>query len=442
VRIGGGALVATAAVLAGLALPTGEARALSCAPPPSGSFSGGADVVFDAVLLSGPREDPLGPLVSTARMHVLRYLKGRGPRTVAVGTGVPLLVTGDDPGVFSSIPGLFEPHAGQLHRVFGQTPKGAGASTRLGVYTPHGCSGTFERRLGTYLRGVRGSRVASREAGGRRWAAELLRGPAPLRCLRVHPGLDPDAVECDHLRRGGDLLAAVVPAGGRAWATAVAVSGPGLASIEVHGPAGTAVADASGPGRIALAVLRGYAERADLAVTARLKDGRIVTPAGFGGGLRLVDPRREDWRWGLAERVPNPAAPGVRCVVFGQRPDTTREGSVVSYPRHGECGSAAGGFLAVRYVDRYDDAHKRYRYGGIAFGAVPPGTDRVTVAGAGAEREAALDGTRGVFGLMLPASASHAELTVTFHRTGGGSTSVAGQRSWNVVPPPRSPLDR
>lgn len=432
-------LLAIATAAAVLAMPAAEARALSCALPER-PYSEIADVVFDGVLLSGPREQPRGRLASPARMQVVRYLKGRGPSVVRVGTDVPLLEPGDDPGVFSHTPGLFEPYPGEIYRVYGDTPKGAGSSTSRGVLTPHPCGGTFGRRTGTFLRGVRGSRAALRDSGGRRWAAELLRGPGLLRCLRVHPGLEHDEIECERPRRRSDLIAALVPAGGDTWATALAVRGADLESIAVDGPLGRTEAPATGTGHVALVVLPGYAESADLSVTARLSGGREVPVTGFGGGLLLADPHRGELLWGVARTPSHPLAPGIDCMTFSARPDTSRRGGVFSTPRHGECGPAAG-FFAVRHVDRYDDEERRQPYATIVFGIAPAGTERVTVTGPDGERQAAGPTAGGSFAAIYAGDVDHAGLTVAFHRAGGAREEVRGERDWNVVPPPRSSLD-
>ncbi|HEX8742903.1 MAG TPA: hypothetical protein VF712_07200 [Thermoleophilaceae bacterium] len=435
------ALPALAALVACLALAPADARALSCAAPER-PFSAYADVVFDGVLLSGPRQEPLGTLASPARMQVLRYVKGRGPRVVEIGTDVPLLSTGDQGASYLLTPGLFEPYPGEVYRVFGDTPRGAGPSARLGVVTPHPCGGTFGRRTGSFLHVVPGSPVARYDAGGRRWKAELLRGPGPLRCLRVHPGLDPDAIECERLGSRGRVLAAAVPAGGETWATAIAVTGPDLESIAVDGPLGRAEAAAAGRGRVALVVLAGYAERADLSVTARLRGGRSTALPGFGGGLLVPDPADASLRWGVQLDAAHPRAAGIGCVRFGQRPDTSRPGSRSAQPRHGECGRTADGFFAVRHVDFYDEVARRdRRHATIVFGRAPAGVERVTIDGPDGEREAVAAGAGGPFALMYPPDVDHGDLTVTLHGPGGAELSIAGRRGWNLVRPPRSRLD-
>lgn len=427
-------LLAVAAALA--AAPPDDAEALSCAPPNTSAYR----VVFEGVLLSGPREQPLGLLASPARMHVFRYLRGRGPREIRIGTDVPLLTPGDDPGSFSEAPGLFEPYPGEIYRVYADVPKRAGSSTRLGVLTPSPCGGTYAMRTGTYLRGQAGSRVAERDAGGRRWAAEYLRGRGGVRCVRVHPGLDPDAIECDRLRSPDQVLAALVPAGGRTWATALAVARPGLESIVVDGPFGRIERPAKGTARLALAVVPGYFERADITVTARLAGGAEVAVFGFGNGVLVPDPRRAGLIWGFATTPSHPLTPA-GCVTFALRPDTSRPGSPASFPRHGECGPSDHGFFAVRYSSGFDERDRPRREATLVFGIVPLGVARVTVAGPDGEREAAR-GPGGVFASVHAPEVDHEELSVTFHGGGSGDQTFRGVRDWHVTPPPRSELDR
>jgi hypothetical protein len=428
-------LLALAAI--GAAQPAEDAQALSCAPPNTAAYR----VVFDGVMLSGPREEPLGRLASPARMHVFRYLRGRGPREIAVGTDVPLVTPGDDPGSYSEVPGLFEPHPGDVYRVYADVPKGAGSSTRLGVLTPGACGGTHLLRAGTYLRGQTGSRVAVRDPGGRRWAAEYLRARGGVRCVRVHPGHAQDALECDRLRSPGQVLAALVPAGGQTWATALAVSRPGLESVVVEGPFGRIEERAKGTAALALVVVPGYFERSDMTVTARLAGGAEVAVPGFGEGVLLPDPNRPGLQLGIARQPAQTTAPGTACVTFAGRPDTGKPGDAFSAPRYGECGPAGGGFFAVRHMDRYGEDDQRRRYATLVFGVAPPGVGRVTIAGPGGERDATL-GRGGVFGAAYPPDVEPGDLTITFHARDGASSTFAGQRDWQVTPPPRSELDR
>jgi hypothetical protein len=436
--------LAQAALLAAVValMPAARADALSCAPPeqPASKY---VDVVFDGVLLSGPREEPLGRLASPARMHVTRYLKGRGPRVVELGTDVPLLVHGDHGASYSLIPGLFEPYPGDAYRVYGDTPKRAGSSAGRGVLTPLACGATFQRRLGSQMRVVRGSAVAERDAEGRRWKAELLRGSGRLRCVRVHPGEAEDALECGRPRRSTDLLAAVVPAPGKDWTTSVAVVGADLRSIVVDGPGGRRDVAARGSGRLALAVLPGYAERPDLTLTARLADGREVSVPGFGGGLIVPSPVAGSNPWGFALVAAHPAMAGAACVRYAMRPNTGPDAFLFGAPRHGECGPQAEGFFATRYAFDYDEqARQDRRWSTIVLGRAPDGVARVTIAGPGGERQDARSGPGGQFAAMYPAGVGHEDLTVTFHGADGSERSFTGRRDWNTFRLPRSPLDR
>src|SRR5689334_19304298 len=129
------AILAAAAALAVAAPAT--AHATTCVRPGTGSPPArSADVIFDGVVLSGPRLAVTGDLLSPARLQVVRYVKGHGPRIVRVATsfgqgaiGTPVLAGG------------FMPEPGEALRVFGRTPRGAGSSTARGVLEPEVCGG-------------------------------------------------------------------------------------------------------------------------------------------------------------------------------------------------------------------------------------------------------------------------------------------------------------
>lgn len=426
-----------AALVAGFLASAPAADALSCAAP-EGPYSDAADVVFDGVLLSGPHEEPLGRLASPARIHVFRYLKGSGPRVVEIGTNVPLVTPGDDPGVFGEIPGVFAPYPGQVYRVYGDVRERTGSSARSGVYTPDPCGGTYERRTGTYLRGVRGSRVAERDAGGRRWAAELLRGPGGVACVRVHPGLDHDSIECNRFEYPHRVVKAVVPAGGDTWATALAVAHPRLESITVDGPFGK-IERRAGRAGVALAVLPGYFEQVDLAAFARFENGTTRELLGYGRGRLVPDPQRPDLVWTFSTRHAYPPTPTI-CVAFAQRPDTSRSGRAFGAPRHGECGSSDHGFFAVRYVDRFDADERRSRHATFVFGVRGVGVQGVRVTGPDGERTLAFS-RGGVFATAYPPDVDYEELTVTIHHSDYGAETFRGRRDDGVLSPPHTELD-
>ena len=425
--------LALAALLA--LVPAARAEALSCGAP-ARPYSETADVVFDGVLLSGPREEPLGRLASPARMHVFRYLKGRGPRVVEIGTDVPLLTPGDDVGVFSWGPAMFEPHPGEVYRVYGDTPAGAGRSAGRGVLTPHACGGTYERRIGSFLRGVRGSRVAERDPGGRRWAAELLRGAGGVRCVRVHPGPAADHIECERFDRFRPVVAAVVPAGGDTWATALVVARPGLETITVEGSFGR-IERAAGPAGVALVVLPGYFERTDLTVTARFAGGGTRRVLGLGRVV-VPHPHQPERSWGFAFARVHPPTPTV-CIAFAERPQRPPPSTVLTAPRHGECGNGDYGFFAVRYVYRHPDG-RRAKDSTVVFG-MGRWASSVTIAGPDGERVMPT-GPGGIFAAVYPPDVGHEDLTVSFDLYGvGEDATFRGRRDAGVLRPPRSELD-
>jgi hypothetical protein len=118
-----------AACAALLALPLSAVIA-SCGSPPSHQTSGGscaadtaagyfarAQVVFVGTMLAGGTADVAGHrvLVSPARVHVMRYLKGHGPGVVSVTTGVTYQNVVNEDGI--------EPLAGQHWKIYTQSPR-------------------------------------------------------------------------------------------------------------------------------------------------------------------------------------------------------------------------------------------------------------------------------------------------------------------------------
>lgn len=103
-------------------------QAASCAAAPAG-----AGVIVDAIALPG-RVDPQGVLLSPARFTVLRYVKGRGPRTIAVQTTVAATPTG----AYAYSEDGIAPRPEERWRLYGRR-------TRKGTLTTSTCSGS--RRL-------------------------------------------------------------------------------------------------------------------------------------------------------------------------------------------------------------------------------------------------------------------------------------------------------
>src|SRR3954469_15525392 len=112
-------LVALAAAVALAAGAPSAAEAAPCTPAASR-----ADVIFDGIVLSGPRLGVTADLLSPARLQVVRYVKGHGPRIVRVATSFRQGEMGT--GVTG---GTFTPEPGEVFRIFGTTPRGAGSST-------------------------------------------------------------------------------------------------------------------------------------------------------------------------------------------------------------------------------------------------------------------------------------------------------------------------
>src|SRR4051794_10376798 len=182
-------LLATLAVaLAVAAVAPAAAQATTCETPaqPPGARSPAArtaNVIFDGIVLSGPRLAVTGDLLSPARVQVVRYVKGHGPRVVHVATSFAQGAIGR-PALAAS----FAPEPGEVLRIFGKTPPGAGSSTARGVLEPAPCGGFQVLKPGRYLHVLSGitTRAVSNQ-GGAPWEARPLAGPGGTRCVRFQP---------------------------------------------------------------------------------------------------------------------------------------------------------------------------------------------------------------------------------------------------------------
>jgi hypothetical protein len=253
----------------------GDASALDCRPQDPDTSRARADVVFDAVALSG--RQVAGRLVSPARMQVLRYRKGRGPRTVPVRTGLRDQLTGLSVGT----EGEFIPEAGETWRVYGRL---RGTPTRIrrgGVVPTSVCYGTRPIRRRGLLHPVSRSAVVSRERGGASaWRARALRGPDGLICA-AYRRLDRGGslrYACDRLSgRRSAVIEVLTDGAPRDGSTVVIAMAPRLRSVDLAGPDGARAVRASGTGRIAMTVLGGYVAPSDLNLTLRFAAGGTRT---------------------------------------------------------------------------------------------------------------------------------------------------------------------
>src|SRR4051794_8587267 len=108
-------LLATLAAAAALAAAApASAHAASCLKPGAGSPAARtANVIFDGVVLSGPRLAVTGDVLSPARLQVVRYIKGHGPRVVRVATSFGQGAIGRPAGTAT-----FTPEPGEVLRIF------------------------------------------------------------------------------------------------------------------------------------------------------------------------------------------------------------------------------------------------------------------------------------------------------------------------------------
>lgn len=162
-------LVCTTVALV-LALPT-TALATTCSSILS---PGGAAVVIEGVAQPGPSA-PDGLLASPATFEVLRYVKGTGPSTVEVHTGITVY---DDGLMVGMITGSIMPRAGETWRIL------ATADTDLSEPFSSGC--TMFARLDEATAATGGLGGASSdgdttaEAPAFDWAWTLLAVPAAI----------------------------------------------------------------------------------------------------------------------------------------------------------------------------------------------------------------------------------------------------------------------
>src|SRR4051794_24062548 len=215
------ALVAASAAL--VALAPSAAGAATCAT--SRAATAASDVTFDGIVLSGPRLGVTGDVLSPARLQVVRYLKGHGPRVVRVATGFRQGLAG-----IGASAGPFTPEPGEVVRIFGRTPRGAGSSTARGVLEPSTCAGFRILDPKRYLHTLGGTTtIASSTQGGAAWKAQPLRGPDGLVCVRFQPVNRTDAVdrqaECRASPGRADLLVGIAATSqGPSTTTAVVVA--------------------------------------------------------------------------------------------------------------------------------------------------------------------------------------------------------------------------
>lgn len=257
-------IAVSALVLAALAAaPPPPAHAVACAAPPGSEVAHSWPVSFDAVALSGPRFRWL--LFTPARLHVLRYLTGSGPRVVRLYNGVDRVSIWDD----------FIASAGGVYRVYPFVRRGRTRIRRGEVVRTSLCYGTGAIRKPRSMRAVRGSLRTARSPKSR-WHARLVRGPFGLRCVGTRR-IDRTSTahrECERMARPASAVFGMHATGsGEGASTLVMAQAPRLRTVTVASPGATRTVRAAPGLRIALAAYDGTLTPEDVRLTLRFAGG-------------------------------------------------------------------------------------------------------------------------------------------------------------------------
>lgn len=436
-RILGTCAVIMAGALLGLPAPASASPMF----PPCKRYAPGynpfeaADVVAEGVLLEGPSF--YGALISPARFHVVRYLKGGGPQIVRVRTPQRQVATGDMyHGVvpeFARVPdNVMTPRAGEAYRLFIRTRRDDREAGDL-IDT---CTGDDRRiSIGDLLQRVPHTLV-TRLHGSEAFSARLYRGGPDLRCLRLvakysegDPHLDrsEDHGACGYMARRRSTIVATET--GRS--TAVALAGEGLTGITAIRLSDRARVDAPARGGVALALLPGSLERREIGIVARYRDGSTRTFGGLARRVSVADPLGGPAWFAEHERAYPSTARRRTCVVISPDPDPNRSGA---------CGSSRPFFFAIRrsfQLSRDDAGMWAYRAPRhtVVFGAISPAVSDLTVAGPDGPRQPAISSRGRSFIALFPGHVSVSQLTLTFDLTDGRTLSYTGRRQVNLAPP-------
>ncbi len=383
-----------------------------------------ADVVAEGVFLSGPSF--YGALLSPARFHVVRYVKGGGPRVVRIQTSQMQVATGrlglGEEGADAEVdadPGV--PRAGGAYRILART-RGRHRERRELTDPIDTCSGDDRqisiRRL---LRPVPGTLVRGRLGRSSR-GARLLRGRGGLRCVvLVVGGGSPGA--CGYPRKR-----TLVAMDARASSTAVALAGKGLRGFTATRLSDGARVDASARRGVALALLPGFLDRKEVVIVARYRDGATRTFGGFARRASVADPLGgPSWLAEHERAYPNMARRRA-CVLVWIDP-------VIS--RTGECGSTKRSpfFFAVR---RNSQSSRRVTTRHTAvFGALSQAVSDVTVTGPQGPQRPAISSRGRSFIALLSGHVHFSKLTVSFVLKDGRTLSYTGRRQLNLARPLR-----
>lgn len=400
-----------ALAIAVVAFTSGDALALPC-PPVIGTYDRADDaaVVADAMALSGPAVG--GRLVAPARFYVVRYLKGFGPRVVDVETSTsPIEFTLAPPSAGVG----FVPGAGQLWRIFTQTPPGAGMA--LGVDDVSECVShplPWRRRLARVARVGRATPAA-------RWRAELHRDSRTLWCIRMRGrGGGSPARTCRRLRRPGAAVMAVERGRRRGRpSTAVAVAAEGLRAVEVQG-GGRSARGSVRVGHLGLAVLPGELSEDELVVDLRLRGGRTVRLNRRS--LRTVRvPDSRGGRWHVrAVPIPQTLVRGSAMTCAALMHNTRRVPS-------GVCRRRREHAFAFRVVERRSQT--------LVLGLRGRSVAAVTIADGVTTTTPSVAERGGAFLAALPDAISHRDLTITFDFKDGSREIFVGREQANAARP-------
>ncbi len=404
-----------------------------------------ADVVAEGVLLSGPSFH--GALLSPARFHVVRYLKGRGPRIVWVRTPQRQVATGDmSDGVvpeFARTPDNAEtPRAGQAYRIFVRT-RGRHRARRLVKGLIDTCTGD-DRRISIRRLFQPIPRTLVRRRHAREfWSARLYRRRGQLRCLRLagftpaeghplpeHPFVSRTAHgACGYLRSGRSTLVATDVGSGSA--TAVALAGKRLRGFTATRLSDGVSVTAGARRGVALALLPGGLERREVDIVARYRDGSTRTFGGLERRASVADPLGGDPWFAEHERA-YPSTAGRRaCVVVWVGGELGRSG---------ECGSAPASpfFFAIRRNTPYGDGPEApTRRHTAVFGAISQAVSDLTVTGPDGPRRPAISRRGRSFIAVFAGHVPVSQLTLSFVLRDGRTLSYTGRRELNLAPPRR-----
>lgn len=435
-----------AVLIGGLALPA-TAAATSCIARTESQHRAGADVVVDAVALSGPEAHrphlhphtySTGELVSPARFAVLRYLKGRGPRTIRVGTASPQRFAEQYAGSRGMIAGAFEPGPGEVFRIYGEVGAPASAPAGFELQTPSICGGTRPGRPGSYLRPLDRSRARSTDPAGRPWGAVLTSAGGGLRCLRLRPELKAVVARGDCRRPAQEDASMHVVAAygaGRRAATAVAVSGSAeqVTAATVSAGGRPVPLARSADGRVALALAGGVLDPGDFEVRMDTGSGARTLSDPAARALDS-DPSEEPGWAALAEPLLPGPVPGGPCARVHRRPSA----SALPWSGSGyaECGdpSARFFFAARQALDTPEGGGPDVPFRTLLFGRGGPDLAGVSVAGPGGVRDLSPAPGTGVFLAVYGPEVQPAQLSVRARFADGTSEDHTGRTEANVLP--------